>query len=425
MGDETYIQPLVNPVLPDAQGFFGQFGGTYVPEILHPNLEQLSNEFTAIVNDSFFWKEFTTELQEYSGRPTPITFAKNLTDHIGGAKIYLKREDLNQTGAHKINNVIGQGLLMKRLGKSRVIAETGAGQHGVATATMAARFGMEAHIYMGIEDINRQRPNVFWMERMGAKVIPVTDGSQTLKDAINAALRDWVANLDSTHYCLGTASGPHPYPAMVSYFQSVIGIEARQQMLEKYNGLPDKVFACVGGGSNAMGIFQGFMDDDVELVGVEAGGKGKKPGEHASRIASHQAQIGIAHGTKTQLLQTEDGQLIDTYSIAAGLDYVGISPILAHWAESNALRCVEANDAEVIEALKLLIITEGIIPALESAHAIAAAIREAKSLSKDEKVLVNLSGRGDKDIFNIANVFADDSWREYLHAQAQEQVVVT
>src|SRR3990167_1185901 len=355
-----------NLILPDANGYYGQFGGQFIPEILRPNLDELTQAFYQIIKDPPFWQQYIAELAEYSGRPTPITELRNISYYLGGARIFIKREDLNQTGAHKVNNVIGQGLLMKRLGKKRVIAETGAGQHGLATATMAARFGFEACIYMGSEDVARQRPNVFWMERMAAKVVPVTDGSQTLKDAINAALRDWVSNLETTHYLLGTVCGPHPFPALVSYFQRIIGIEACEQMQQKTNRLPDKVYACVGGGSNAMCIFQGFhQDQTIELVGVEAGGKGEKLGEHASRIASHQGKIGIAQGNKTQFLQTAEGQLIDTHSVAAGLDYVGVSPILAHWAEIGKVRMEKASDQEAIQAAQLLISKEGIIPALE------------------------------------------------------------
>lgn len=405
------------PLLPDAHGFFGNYGGQYIPEILKPNLDELVEIFYKIIRDSAFWQQFYTELVEFSGRPTPITYAKNLTHHLGGAKIFLKREDLGQTGAHKINNVIGQGLLVKQLGKKRVIAETGAGQHGLATATMAARFNLDACIYMGSEDVARQRPNVFWMEKLGAQVIPVTQGACTLKDAINEALRDWSAHLHTTHYVLGTACGPHPFPALVAYFQSVIGLEARQQMQTQAGQLPQKVYACVGGGSNALGLFQGFLTDETERVGVEAGGKSDRMGEHASRIASHQGTIGIAQGFKTQFLQTTEGQLLDTHSIAAGLDFVGVSPILAHWADQGMMRMEKALDDEVLAAAKLLIEYEGIIPALESSHALACAFREAPTLDKNAAILINLSGRGDKDIFNFARAFADESWQDYLRTQ--------
>lgn len=418
---QLFISLPKHPLLPDKQGFFGKYGGQYVPEILKPNLDELEKVFYSIIKDRSFWQELQQELTEFSGRPTPITYAKNLTEMLGGAKIFLKREDLGQTGAHKINNVIGQGLVVKRLGKKRVIAETGAGQHGLATATMAARFNLEACIYMGSEDVARQRPNVFWMERLGAKVISVDQGSRTLKDAINEALRDWSANLETTHYVLGSSFGPHPFPAMVAYFQSIIGLEARKQMLQQYNQLPDKVYACVGGGSNALGMLQGFLKDPVELVGVEAGGVGDKPGQHASRIASHQDSVGIVQGLKTKILQNADGQLLDTHSIAAGLDFIGISPILANWVDENKIRFEKAMDTEVMGAAKLLIKHEGIIPALESAHALACAFREAQKLPKDKILLINLSGRGDKDIFNFAKAFADQSWIEYLKSQINEK----
>jgi tryptophan synthase beta chain len=414
------INPPV-PLLPDQHGFFGQFGGQYIPEILRPNLDQLEETWYALIKDKTFWHSFVNLTQEYSGRPTPITFAQNLTRKIGGAHIYLKREDLNQSGAHKINNALGQGLVMQRLGKTRVIAETGAGQHGVATATMAARFGFEACIYMGEEDVARQRPNVFWMERLGAKVIPVKEGSKTLKDAINAALRDWSANFESTHYLLGTVCGPHPFPALVAYFQSIIGLEARIQFLERIGRLPSKVYACIGGGSNAVGIFQGFLDDQVELVGVEAGGKGTKEGEHASRIASGQGTVGIAEGFKTLFLQTPEGQLLDTHSIAAGLDFVGVSPIIANWAEQGKVRVEQAFDKDVLEAAELLIKEEGIIPALESSHALACAFKEAAKLSHHDAILINLSGRGDKDIFTYGRIFGDQSWIEYLKSISKEK----
>lgn len=412
------IKPLEHPVLPDRHGFYGQYGGQFIPEILRPNIVELEHAFNQIITDKNFWQEFITELHQFSGRPTPITHAANLSKVIGGANIYLKREDLNQTGAHKINNVIGQGLLMKRLGKQRVIAETGAGQHGVATATMAARLGFEACIYMGAEDVARQRPNVFWMEKLGATVVPVEDGSRTLKDAIDQAMRDWLSNFTTTHYLLGTVCGPHPFPAMVSYFQSVVGIEAREQMLQLAGKLPDRVYACVGGGSNAMAIFQGFLEDDVELIGVEAGGLSDQVSQHAARLATHQGKPGIAQGYKTEFLQNDDGQLIDTYSVAAGLDYVGVSPILAHWAQTGKMRAMLARDAQVLEAVKLLIKHEGIIPALESAHGIAGALAEAATMSSNETVLINLSGRGDKDIFTIANALGDASWHEFLQQQA-------
>lgn len=408
-----------NPLLPDARGYFGAFGGCYVPEILWPNLQELAGVFAGLVRDATFWQEYVRELQLYSGRPTPVTPLLNLSQRLGGAQLYLKREDLNQTGAHKINNVIGQGLIAKRLGKPRVIAETGAGQHGVATATMAARFGLQAVIYMGAEDVARQRPNVFWMERLGARVVAVEDGARTLKDAINEALRDWCTNVHNTHYLLGTACGPHPFPALVAWLASVIGHEARAQMLALTGGLPDRVYACVGGGSNALGIFQGFSDDaSVQLVGVEAAGLGLKGGQHAARIAGGQGTPGIAQGYESLFLQDDEGQMRDTYSVAAGLDYVGVSPIVAHLAQTGQLQMTASSDDEVMAAVQLLLKTEGIIPALESAHALAAAIREAPGMRPDQKILINLSGRGDKDIFTYARVFADASWTRFLRASA-------
>jgi tryptophan synthase beta chain len=359
-------------------------------------------------------------MSTYSCRATPLTFAENLTKHFGGARIYIKREDLNHTGAHKANNVMGQGLLVKRLGKRRVIAETGAGQHGVATATMAAKFGFECTIYMGEVDVERQRPNVFWMEQLGAKVVSVKEGSRTLKDAINEAFRDWVSNMDDTHYVLGTACGPHPFPEMVTYFQSIIGQEARRQILERTGQLPKRVYACVGGGSNAMGIFSGFLDDPgVELVGVEAGGHGLDSHQHASRLCSPDASIGVAQGYKTYFLQDRDGQMNETHSVAAGLDYVGVSPILAHFYETKRARFAAATDEEVVAALKLTIRKEGLIPALESSHAFAQAFKEAPTLSSQDAILINQSGRGDKDIFTIADAFKDPKWEAFIQKKAE------
>jgi len=402
------------------RGYFDIFGGAYVPEILAATFDELEAAFDEIKNDPAFWGEYERLMSTYSCRPTPITFAENLTRHFGGAKIYIKREDLNHTGAHKANNVMGQGLLVKRMGKSRVIAETGAGQHGVATATMAAKFGYKCTIYMGEIDVKRQRPNVFWMERLGAEVVPVTEGTRILKDAINEAFRDWVSNMDTTHYVLGTACGPHPFPEMVSHFQSIIGKEARKQMLEIEGKLPTRVYACVGGGSNAMGIFKGFLDDPVELVGVEAGGLGLNTGHHASRLACGDGSVGVAQGYKTYFLQNEDGQMKETHSVAAGLDYVGVSPILAHLKDSGRARFEAAVDDEVVEALSLTIKMEGLIPALESSHAFAQAFKEAPHMSPSDIILINQSGRGDKDIFTVADAFADPKWREYIKAKAEE-----
>jgi tryptophan synthase beta chain len=402
------------------RGYFQGFGGAFIPEILHATFEELGQAFQAARQDPSFWQEYVALMSSYSCRPTPLTFAENLSEHFGGARIYIKREDLNHTGAHKANNVMGQGLLVRRMGKKRVIAETGAGQHGVATATMAAKFGFSCTIYMGEVDVERQRPNVFWMERLGATVVPVKDGSRTLKDAINEAFRDWVSNMDDTHYVLGTACGPHPFPEMVTYFQSIIGLEARRQVLERTGQLPKRVYACVGGGSNAMGIFSGFLDDaGVELVGVEAGGDGVGTRRHAARLASRDGSIGVAQGYKTYFLQNQDGQMNETHSVAAGLDYVGVSPILAHFHETKRARFEAATDAEVVEALKLTIRKEGLIPALESSHAFAQAFKEVGQLSKQDLVLINQSGRGDKDIFTVADAFKDPKWEAFIQKKAE------
>ena len=403
------------------EGYYGDYGGSFLPEILHTTIEDLVAAFRDAREDPAFWSEFVDVMQSYSGRPTPVTCLENLSNELGGARIYVKREDLNQTGAHKINNVMGQGLLVKRMGKTRVIAETGAGQHGYATATMAARFGFKAKIYMGAVDVARQRPNVFWMERMGAEVVPVEDGQQTLKDAINECLRDWVTNMDDTHYVLGTACGPHPFPEMVSWFVSIIGKEAREQIQEIGGGLPDRVYACVGGGSNAIGIFQGFVDDaDVELVGCEAGGFGPGKGKHAARLAYKDASVGVAQGYKTYFLQNDDGNMLHTHSVAAGLDYIGVNPILVDLWEKERVRFEAVTDQEVTEALKLTMEKEGLIPALESSHAFAQAIKEAPGMSRDQSILINMSGRGDKDIFTVADALDDDKWREFIRQKAAE-----
>jgi tryptophan synthase beta chain len=401
------------------KGYYGHWGGAFIPEILFETFKQLNAYFEEAKNDPSFWEEYLQLMASYSCRPTPLTYAGNISRHFGGGHIYIKREDLNHTGAHKANNVMGQGLLVRRMGKKRVIAETGAGQHGVATATMAAKFGFDCTIYMGEEDVLRQRPNVFWMEKMGATVVPVSDGSKTLKDAINEAFRDWVSNMDSTHYVLGTVCGPHPFPEMVAWFQSIIGIEARQQILKMFGKLPARVYACVGGGSNAMGIFQGFLQDEqVGLVGVEAGGKGLNSGEHAARLAGSAASPGVAQGYKTMFLQDSDGQMLDTHSVAAGLDYIGVSPILSDLWEKGKVRFTAATDTEVMEALDLTMKKEGIIPALESAHAFVQAFKEAPDLGKDEALIINMSGRGDKDIFTIAN--GDPSWKKFIIDRAEQ-----
>ncbi len=401
-------------------GYYSQFGGAYIPEILVPTFDELESAYLAAREDDSFWREYQALMSSYSCRATPITRLDNLSDELGGASIYVKREDLNHTGAHKANNVMGQGLLTRRMGKKRVIAETGAGQHGVATATMAAKFGFDCTIYMGAHDVARQRPNVFWMEQMGAEVVAVTEGSQTLKDAINEAFRDWVSNMDDTHYVLGTACGPHPFPEMVTWFQSIIGIESREQMLERTGKLPARVYACVGGGSNAMGIFSGFMEDDsVELVGVEAGGRGRGAGQHAARLAYNDASIGVAQGYKTWFLQDCDGQMQDTHSVSAGLDYVGVSPILSFLHESERVRFEAASDDEVVAAMQRTVRREGLIPALESSHAFAQAYLEAPDLSSDDNILVNMSGRADKDIFTVADAVDDPKWREFIIDKAE------
>jgi len=400
------------------RGYYGKFGGAFLPEILVATFDELELAFEDLKSDPAFWEEYSALMSSYSCRPTPLTFAANLTREFGGAKIYIKREDLNHTGAHKANNVMGQGLMVRKMGKKRVIAETGAGQHGVATATMAAKFGLDCTIYMGEVDVLRQRPNVFWMEQLGAAVVPVKDGTRILKDAINEAFRDWVTNMDTTHYVLGTACGPHPFPEMVAYFQSIIGKEARQQILKIEGKLPSRVYACVGGGSNALGLFSGFLKDPVDLVGVEAGGRGLNSGMHASRLCSKDARPGIAQGYKTYFLQDNDGQMKETHSISAGLDYIGVSPILSHMNETGRARFESATDDEVIAALKLTMVKEGIIPALESAHAFAQAFKEAPGLSKEDAIIINQSGRGDKDIFTVAEAFNDPKWKDFIIGKA-------
>ena len=404
---------------PGREGYYGEFGGAFVPEILHETLAELRAAFDEARRDPAFWPSYVEVMSTYSGRPTPVTYCDNLTRRLGGARIYVKREELNHTGAHKANNVMGQGLLVRRLGKRRVIAETGAGQHGVATATMAARLGLACTIYMGEEDIARQRPNVFWMEQLGAEVIPVTDGTRTLKDAINACLRDWADSMADTHYVMGTVCGPHPFPQMVTYFQSIIGQEARAQVQALAGVLPRRVYACVGGGSNASGVFTGFIDDPaVELVGVEAGGHGIETDKHAARLAGGKGHPGVAQGYKSFFLQNEEGLMQDTHSVAAGLDYIGVGPILAHLHQTGRVRFEAATDAEVVAALRLAMRNEGLIPALESAHAFARAFKEAPALSRDDAILINQSGRGDKDIFTVADALGDERWKDFIRAKA-------
>jgi tryptophan synthase, beta chain (EC 4.2.1.20) len=386
--------------VPNERGYFGSFGGRFVPETLMYALEELEEEYQKVKEDPSFWQEFEYYLREFAGRPTPLYFAKNLTEYAGGAKIYIKREDLLHTGAHKINNTLGQALLAKRMGKSRIIAETGAGQHGVATATACALLGLECVVYMGEEDAQRQRLNVFRMKLLGAEVRVVKSGSRTLKDAINEALRDWVANVETTHYIIGSVVGPHPFPMMVRDFQSVIGKEAKGQILEKEGKLPKAVVACVGGGSNAMGIFYPFVEDkEVKLMGVEAGGLGLETGKHSASINA--GQVGILHGMKSFFLQDEEGQILTTHSISAGLDYPGVGPEHAYLFESGRAEYVYATDQEALEGFKLLSRLEGIIPALEPAHAVLKVVEIASKLSKDDIVIFNLSGRGDKDMETV------------------------
>ncbi|MEW6327491.1 MAG: tryptophan synthase subunit beta [Thermodesulfobacteriota bacterium] len=391
-------------MLPDKRGHFGMFGGRFVPETLMPALMELEKKYHHYRKDRSFKEELHFYLTEYTGRPTPLYFCKRLTEKLKKAKVYLKREDLTHTGAHKINNTLGQVLLARKMGKKRVIAETGAGQHGVATATAAALLGLECDVYMGAVDIKRQAMNVFRMQLLGARVIPVEQGSKTLKDAINEAIRDWVTNVRNTHYVIGSVVGPHPYPMIVRDFQSVIGQETRRQILKKEGRLPDVIIACVGGGSNAMGIFYPFRNDPARLIGVEAGGEGISSGQHSATLGA--GSIGVLHGAMSYLLQTADGQIRDTHSIAAGLDYPGVGPEHAHYQDSKRAEYVSVTDAEALEGFKLLSETEGIIPALESAHAIAYAARIVPRLSRKDIVIINLSGRGDKDVETVAGLLA-------------------
>jgi tryptophan synthase beta chain len=392
--------------VPDERGKFGPYGGQFVPETLMPALEELIAAYEVAKNDPDFTAEFHHLLQSYVGRPSPLTYAKRLSEQLGGAQIYLKREDLNHTGAHKINNALGQALLAQRMGKQRIVAETGAGQHGVGTATACALLGLECVVYMGEVDIARQQPNVYRMKLLGAEVHPVSSGSRTLKDAINESIRDWVTNVHDTHYLLGSVLGPHPYPMMVRDFQSVIGIEARAQILERIGRLPDTIIACVGGGSNAMGIFHAFRDDeDVELIGVEAGGEGINGGKHAARFADlNIARLGVLHGTKSFVMQTADGQIMETHSISAGLDYPSVGPEHAWLRDQERAFYTYATDEEALAAFQILSKGEGIIPALESSHAVAEVLKRAPQMRPDQVIIVNLSGRGDKDLDSVINI---------------------
>lgn len=387
--------------LPDAKGHFGPYGGVFVSETLISALEDLKAAYARFKDDPTFKAEFAYELKHYVGRPSPIYHARRWSEHFGGAQVYLKREDLNHTGAHKINNVIGQALLARHLGKPRVIAETGAGQHGVATATIAARYGMECVVYMGSEDVKRQAQNVYRMKLLGATVVPVESGSKTLKDALNEAMRDWVTNVENTFYIIGTVAGPHPYPMMVRDFQSVIGLEAREQMPEMTGRQPDAVLACVGGGSNAIGIFHPYIEhENVRLIGVEAAGYGLETGKHSATLCA--GRSGVLHGNRTYLLQDDNGQIIETHSISAGLDYPGVGPEHAWLKDSGRAEYVAITDDEALEAFHRLCRLEGIIPALESSHALAYAAKLAPRMRKDQILLVNLSGRGDKDMHTVA-----------------------
>ncbi len=388
---------------PDEHGHFGPYGGIFAPETLMAPLEELADAYARVKNDPAFQAELDADLADYVGRPSPLYLAKRMTGELGGAKVYLKREDLNHTGAHKVNNTIGQALLAKRLGKTRIIAETGAGQHGVASATVAARLGLECVVYMGADDVVRQAPNVARMKMLGATVVPVTSGTRTLKDALNEAMRDWVTNVDNTFYIIGTVAGPHPYPMLVRDFQAVIGREARRQCLEKEGRLPDALVACVGGGSNAIGLFHEFLpDESVKLYGVEAGGLGLSTGQHAAPLCA--GKPGVLHGNRTYLMEDENGQIIGTHSISAGLDYPGVGPEHSWLKDIGRASYVAITDDEALDGFRMLTRTEGIIPALESSHAVAYAMKLAPTMSKDEIIIVNLSGRGDKDMNTIAKI---------------------
>jgi tryptophan synthase beta chain len=394
---------MLNNSLPDENGHFGPYGGKFVAETLMGPLEELTQAYTRYLNDPEFLAELDDDLHHYVGRPSPLYHARRWSKILGGAQIYLKREDLNHTGAHKVNNTVGQALLAKRMGKTRIIAETGAGQHGVATATVAARLGLECIVYMGSEDIKRQSTNVFRMKLLGATVVPVESGSKTLKDALNEAMRDWVTNIDDTFYIIGTVAGPHPYPVMVRDFQTVIGREAKQQCLEQAGKLPDALIACVGGGSNAIGLFYPFLEDeDVAIYGVEAGGDGLETGHHAAPLNA--GRPGVLHGNRTYLMEDDNGQIIETHSISAGLDYPGVGPEHSWLKDSGRAKYVAINDDEALQAFHDLTKIEGIMPALESSHALAYATKLAPKMKKDEIIIVNLSGRGDKDIQTVATL---------------------
>ncbi|MCO7735612.1 tryptophan synthase subunit beta [Brucella sp. RRSP16] len=401
------VEPNSYKTGPDEEGMFGIFGGRFVAETLMPLILELQEAYETAKNDPEFKAELSALSTYYAGRPSKLYYAEGLTKHLGGAKIYFKREDLNHTGSHKINNCLGQILLAKRMGKTRIIAETGAGQHGVASATVAARFGLPCVVYMGATDVERQKPNVFRMKLLGAEVKPVTAGNGTLKDAMNEALRDWVTNVEDTYYLIGTAAGPHPYPELVRDFQSVIGNEARQQILEQEGRLPDVIVAAVGGGSNAIGLFHPFLDDgSVKIVGVEAGGRGLDGDEHCASMSA--GRPGVLHGNRTYLLQNDDGQILEGHSVSAGLDYPGVGPEHSWLKDSGRVDYVPILDDEALDAFQLCTRTEGIIPALESAHAIAQAVKMAPTMGKDQVMIVNLSGRGDKDVHTVGKLLGMD-----------------
>ena len=403
----------------ESAGHFGPYGGRYAPEMLIPALEALEKAYRQAQGDSSFVAEFEKLLGTYSGRPTPLYFAENLSRKLGGAKIYVKQEGLGQTGSHKVNNAIGQALLARRMDKKRLIAETGAGQHGLATATVAARFGFECEIFMGEVDMKRQRPNVFWMEQLGARVTPVLYGTRTLKDAVNESIKNWIENLETTHLLVGSVVSAHPYPTIVRDFQSVIGREIRHQIMEQEGRLPDCLIACVGGGSNALGMFYPFLEDDrIEMVGVEAAGLGIESGKHSARFQG--GKKGIVEGYKSYFLQDDDGQMMTTHSVAAGLDYAGIGPEHAWLHDLGRIEYTHATDRETLDALKILMQTEGLIPALESAHAVAEAVKRAPRMRSDRIIVINLSGRGDKDIFIVAEALKDRAWLAFLKDKVKE-----
>lgn len=406
---------------PDELGHFGQYGGRFVPEVLIPALDELTESYKKAKNDPMFQEELASLHAEYIGRPSPLYFAENLSNHLGGAKIYFKREDLNHTGAHKANNALGQALLAKYMGKKRVVAETGAGQHGQATASFCAKLGLECIVYMGAVDVARQRPNVFLMEQFGAKVVAVEEGTKRLKDAANAAIRDWITNVEDSYFLLGSVIGPHPYPMMVRDFQSIIGREIKEQIMKREKSLPHSVIAVAGGGSNAMGMFYEFIEHtSVDLVAVEAGGQGLESGKHAALLSNPDKKIGVVEGFKGYFLMDDDGQVSSTSSVAAGIDYPGIAPELCYLYDKKRVKAVSILDAEVMEAFQLTCKTEGIMPALESTHAIAYACKLAPTLTKEKSIVVNISGRGDKDIFTVAEQLHDEGWKEFIRGKSEE-----